>query len=90
MAVAAQSFAPEQFLHPLDVIRSEHDRQLLVCDRLVELAKDFQLEPVAEEAETLLAYGPPVADIDMPCASLRVIELSLWPKVVPPVQHQAD
>ena len=46
---------PEQFLHPLDVIRSEHDRQLLVCDRLVELAKDFQLEPVAEEAETLLA-----------------------------------
>ena len=56
MAIAAQSFAPEQFLHPLDVIRSEHDRQLLVCDRLVELAKDFQLEPVAEEAETLLAY----------------------------------
>ncbi len=49
-------FAPEQFLRPLDVIRSEHDRQLLVCYRLMELAHDLQLEPVAEEAETLLAY----------------------------------
>lgn len=39
MTIAAESFTPDQFLRPLDVIRSEHDRQLLLYDRLVELAK---------------------------------------------------
>ncbi len=42
--------------NPLDVIRSEHNRQGLIADRLVKLADDQTLEPVLDEAETLLAY----------------------------------
>ncbi len=47
---------PDQFLRPLDVIRSEHEHQGLVCDRLGELANDQQVGPVAQVAETLIAY----------------------------------
>ncbi len=56
MTIAAESFTPGQFLRPLDVIRSEHDRQRLLYDRLAELAKDRQLEPVMEEVETVIAF----------------------------------
>ena len=56
MTITVPSFTPDQFLRPLDVIRSEHDRQVVVCDRIEKLAIDRQLEPVLEEAEMLLTY----------------------------------
>lgn len=46
----------KQFLFPLDFIRSEHDRQVALYDRLAELANDYQLGPVSKEAETLIAF----------------------------------
>ncbi len=52
MTIMVPSFTPDQFLRPLDVIRSEHDRQLLVCDRIENLANDRQLEPVLGDLGT--------------------------------------
>ena len=49
-------FNPDQFLQPLDIILSEHDRQLLFCDRFVELANERQPESVREKTEMLLAF----------------------------------
>lgn len=54
--MGAHSFAAERFLSPLDLIRSEHDRQLALYDRLDELANDEQLRPVSKEAETLIVF----------------------------------
>ena len=56
MTITVPSFTPDQFLRPLDVIRSEHDRQLVVCDRIENLANDRQLESVLGAAKRLLAY----------------------------------
>jgi len=52
----ADSFAAHQFQRPLDFIRSEHDRQLLIYDRMVEYAEGTKLAPVIEDAETLVAF----------------------------------
>ena len=41
---------------PLDLIQSEHGHHLELCDRIIELANDQQLEAVAEDAEMLLGY----------------------------------
>ncbi len=56
MSTARQALIADQFLHPLDFIESEHDRQRMLCDRLVVLANDQDLKPVIEEAEAVLAF----------------------------------
>ena len=52
----AGSFAAHQFQRPLDFLRSEHDRQLLIFNRMVEYADKMQLAPAIEDAEVLLAF----------------------------------
>lgn len=56
MTTAAQSFTPDQFSRPLDVIRAEHDRQFLLSTQLIELATERHLGPLIGAAESLLAY----------------------------------
>lgn len=56
MIPAAQSATPDQFSRPLDVIRAEHDRQLLIATRLIELATTCRLSPLIGAAGSLLAY----------------------------------
>ena len=56
MSTARQALTADQFRHPLDFIESEHDRQRVLCDRLVVLANDQDLKPVIEEAEAVLAF----------------------------------
>jgi len=56
MIEAAQPFTPDQFFRPLDVIRTEHDRQLVISTRLIELATTCRLTPLIGAAESLLAY----------------------------------
>lgn len=83
MSVTAPSFTPDQFLRPLDVIRSEHDRQLLVCDRVEKLAHDRRLESVLEEAEMLMAYF--TKDLPLHCKDeeedlFRILRLRCGPE----------
>ena len=54
--LADSLFTPDRFLRPLEVIRLEHDRQLLLCERLLQLANDQEVGPVAQVTETLLSY----------------------------------
>ncbi len=54
--LADSLFTPHQFLRPLEAIRLEHDRQLLLCERLLQLANDQEVGPVAQVLENLLAY----------------------------------
>ncbi len=56
MTIVAPSLTADQFLRPLVLIRSEHDRQLMICDWLIELADNMQTEPLIEEADDLLTY----------------------------------
>lgn len=56
MIITAPSPTADRFLRPFEIIRSEHDRQLMICDWLRELADNKQIGPVIEEVDELLAY----------------------------------
>jgi hemerythrin-like domain-containing protein len=56
MTTASQEPAADRFLRPLDFIESEHERQRVLCDRLVQLANDLSLMAVTQEAESVLAF----------------------------------
>ncbi len=55
-ALASGTLTADQFLRPLDFIESEHDRQLVLYERLMELANDLNFESVMKEAESVLAF----------------------------------
>lgn len=56
MTIPASSLTPDKFLSPLTAILSEHDRQLVISEWLLQLANDQRLRPVLEEAAALLAF----------------------------------
>lgn len=56
MIITAPSLNADRFLHPLVIIRSEHNRQLEICNWLIELADNRQIGPVIEEADDLLTF----------------------------------
>ncbi len=56
MIMTAASISLIQFRFPLDVIASEHNRQLRLCDRIEDLASNRQFESLVQEATALLAY----------------------------------
>ena len=56
MIITAPSLDADRFLRPLVIIRSEHDRQLMICDWLIELADNKQIGPVIEEVDELLTF----------------------------------
>ena len=56
MNIVAPPLTPDRFLDPLVFLRSEHDRQLMICDWLIEFAGNMQIGPVIEEVEELIAF----------------------------------
>ncbi len=61
MSEAADPFArrlpaAQDFLDPLDLILSEHERQRLICDRLQRLAEEQSIGLASSEAEAILTF----------------------------------
>ncbi len=56
MIIVAPPLTSDRFLRPLVFLQSEHDRQLMICDWLIELAGNMQIGPVIEEVEELIAF----------------------------------
>ncbi len=56
MIITAPSPSADRFLRPLVIISSEHDRQLMICDWLIELADNKQIGPVIEEVDELVTF----------------------------------
>ncbi len=56
MMIAQFSNHPDRILEPIDYIRSEHDRQLRLCDRIDQLVRQQRPEALRKEATGLLAY----------------------------------
>jgi len=48
--------SPHLFLRPLDFLRSEHDRQLALCERIDTLAEAGRLTPLLAASAMLLDY----------------------------------
>ncbi|MEE8173355.1 MAG: hemerythrin domain-containing protein [Alphaproteobacteria bacterium] len=56
MRMTLPSLSPHLFLRPLDFIRSEHDRQLEICDRIGSLIGAGRLPPLLAASAMLLVY----------------------------------
>ncbi len=56
MMIAQKSIDPDQFFDPIGYIRSEHDRQLRLCDRIDRLVRERRPGALRQEAQALLAY----------------------------------
>ena len=56
MIIVAPPLTSDRFLRPLVFLRSEHDRQLMICDWLIALAGNMQIGLVIEEVEELIAF----------------------------------
>ena len=56
MSMMLPSLSPHLFLRPLDFIRSEHDRQLEICDHIGSLIEAGRLPPLLAASAMLLDY----------------------------------
>ena len=56
MIITATSISLDQFRFPLDVIASEHNRQLQLCEQLEDLASNRRFDSLMQEATALLVY----------------------------------
>ncbi len=56
MIITVASISLDQFRFPLDVIVSEHNRQLQLCQQLEDLASNRRFDSLMQEAAALLVY----------------------------------